>query len=208
MRAHEAGYTLIELTVALLLLSFVALLVSGGVQFGTRVWERSEDSIATADAVDNAQTILRSILSSATPNVSDGFASFDGGADRATFDGPAPAAFGSGGLVRFILSLEHDTGGGTTLALSMHSLLDKTRTRDANIAVVPGQLTLSYLDASGRVPQWLAVWRNRDRLPDAVRIEAVADTAAASWPSLVVHLPIAQDATCVFDPVSVSCRRS
>ncbi len=207
MSMRDAGYTLIELVVVLLLLSFVSLLVAGGVQFGTRVWERSAKAVDGSDSTTLAQRTLRTLLSSATPAINDGFASFDGDTQHAAFEVPAPAAFGSGGIVQATLSLDR-TADGSSIAITLASPLDKSMTRKAVLASPRAILQLAYLDASGRVPAWLAVWRNRSRLPDAVRIAALSPEAGAAWPTFLVRLPIAQDGSCVFDPVSLSCRRA
>lgn len=203
----DSGYTLIEVAVALLLLSLIGLTVAGGVRFGTQVWARSDQEITTTNNTAMAQMVLRAAFASATPNLSAGFTSFNGRRDRASFDGPAPPAFGAGGIVHFEVSLLPSSGG-TQISLTVSSLSGKATKKEAILADSELPLALSYLDASERIPAWLAVWRNRNRLPDAVRIDGLTPAANGDWPSLLVRLAIAQDATCEFDPVSMLCRRS
>jgi hypothetical protein len=154
-----------------------------------------------------AQTVLRSLLSQAKPHRSDGLASFHGEPGTLAFDGAPPAAFGPDGMVRIELSLVPGQGG-TRLLVKVTSLADKSRSRQAVVGEGLENLQFAYLDSSEKRPAWLAFWRDRDRLPDAVRLEWSGRTSATTWSSFVVRLPIAQDADCNFDPVSAECRKS
>jgi len=200
---HQAGYTLIELLVAMLLLGLIGLAIAGGVQFGSRVWERSETDIATTSAVALAQGIVRAAMASALPHQLAGFARFDGERDEIVFYGPAPQALGVGGLARFQLSIRHGEDGDE---LILHVAADGATPREAILADHLEPLHIDYMDGSERIPTWLAVWRDRDRLPDAVRIKS--DEPSSIWPLLIVRSAIAQDASCQFDPVSASCRKT
>jgi prepilin-type N-terminal cleavage/methylation domain-containing protein len=64
---HDAGYSLMELLVVLLLLSFITLAVSGGFRFGTRIWETTDRAVVDQRHVVSLQTVLRSLLASAVP---------------------------------------------------------------------------------------------------------------------------------------------
>ena len=203
---EEAGYTLIELLVVLLLAGFIGVAVAGGLQFGTRLWESSESEITETQKRDTAQTILRAVLASAAPRLRNGFVSFHGERRMLSFDGPPPRSLMGAGLARMDLSLDRGVGG-MRLVLRATSLIDSRISRVATLADHLGGLEFSYCDASEKVPSWLSFWRDRDRLPDAVRIEESRRSGASTWPSFVVHLPIAQDATCQFDPASGECRR-
>jgi prepilin-type N-terminal cleavage/methylation domain-containing protein len=201
-RATEDGYTLIELIVALLLASLVGTAVTGGLQFGTRIWERSDSRIEESRDIATAQTVLRSLLASAIPRRKGGFVTFRGERGSLSFDASTLPALGSHGLVRMDIVLDHDVAE-SSLKLVATSLIDSRAHRSAVLMERLSDARFSYLDASGKLPVWLAAWRDRDRLPDAVRLDS-----GGSWPVLVMRLPIAQDADCAFDPVSTSCRRS
>ena len=203
----DAGYTLIELMVALMLLSFVGLAAAGGLQFGTRVWEHSDKTLTAMQTVEQTQTILRALLASATPHRADGLSSFEGFSGDLAFDAPSPRAFPVGGLAHFELMLL-PTAVGTRVALRVTSLADTSNVRDASLGEYEGDLHISYLDMSGRTPAWLAVWRDRERLPDAIRIEDDRGSSDMAWPAFIARLPVAQDADCVFDPVATDCRKS
>lgn len=198
----ESGYTLIELLVVLLLTGFIATAIGAGLHFGTRAWERSQAVIAGRGADETARTILRRLLASAVPHRMAGFTSFSGEPSRVAFDTEPPGAFGASGLVRVELSLRPEPEG-TRLMLKAVSLIDPRKSRETVLDAHLGRASFAFLDASGKVPVWLSFWRDRKGLPDAVRLES-----AAPWPAFVAALPVAQDADCVFDPVSMDCRGS
>jgi len=202
----DDGYTIIELLVVLLLLGFIATAMSAGMQFGTRVWERSEARISASQTDDTAQTALRNLLSSATPRMEDGLARFHGEPDFVAFDAAPPPAFGASGMARVEISLVPGEEG-SSLTLKVTSLIDGKKSRRVELARRLGNVRFAYLDANEEVPAWLDYWRDRPHLPAAVRLQAEKVDGDAAWPVFIARLPIAQDAACDFDPVSTDCRR-
>jgi hypothetical protein len=204
----EGGYTIIELLVVLLLLGFIATAMSAGMQFGTRVWERSESRISASQTNDTAQTALRDLLSSATPRMEDGLARFHGEPNYIAFDAAPPPAFGASGMARVEVSLMPGESG-SRLTVKVTSLIDGKKSRQVQLADRLGNVRFTYLDASEEIPAWLDYWRDRPHLPAAVRLQAAAadNGDGIAWPVFVARLPIAQDARCDFDPVSTDCRR-
>lgn len=203
-RRADHGYTIVELIVVLLLLSLIATAMSAGLQFGTRVWERSEARISTSQTDDTAQTALRNLLSSALPRMEDGLARFHGEPNYAAFDAVPPPAFGASGLARVEVSLIPGDGG-DSLTVKVTSLIDGKKSRSVRLADHLDNVRFAYLDATEQVPAWLDYWRDRPHLPGAVRLQA--RDGGAAWPAFVARLPIAQDARCDFDPVSTDCRK-
>jgi prepilin-type N-terminal cleavage/methylation domain-containing protein len=204
-RKAEHGYTLVELLVVLMLLGFIGVAIGEGLGFSTRVWERSESRIAVADGDAAAQGVLRLLLASALPRVEDETVRFEGSPSHVAFDAEPPVSFGQSGLVRVELSLSRGSNG-TALDVKIASLIDVRRSRQVRLADRLENVRFAYLDASEQVPLWLGFWRDRPRLPAAVRLAADVAGPGASWPLFVARLPIAQDTRCRFDPVSTSCR--
>jgi general secretion pathway protein J len=196
----QHGYTLLELLVAMLLLSIIGVITAGGLQFGTAAWSRTERTIADVHEIDAAQGILRAALGEAVPVRQGAFVAFDGEAARTSFLSPAPQAMLAGGLAQIEIAAQADDGG----RLILRATARGGEMREAVLARGLGALQFAYLDASERVPVWLAVWRDRDRLPDAVRI--ARQNTDGAWTTLIVHLRIAQSASCDYDPENTSCR--
>jgi general secretion pathway protein J len=200
----QAGYSLIELVVAILLLGMVTLAAQSGLHFGARVWERSQQNATLAHELDTSQVILRSVLSQSLPRFKGEYVTFSGEPSRISFDCIPPQAFGPSGTAHAVLSLERDSNS-RVLAITLKRILDDGGEKHAVLLDGRNDLHFAYLDASGKSQTWLSYWRDRKRLPDAIRI---AGDDPASWPTLIVRPLIAQDANCTLDPVSMTCRRT
>lgn len=60
--SDQAGYTLLEVVIALTLLAILSVILSGSLSFGTRVWERSSRSVrASGDWVSTYQFLDRTL---------------------------------------------------------------------------------------------------------------------------------------------------
>jgi prepilin-type N-terminal cleavage/methylation domain-containing protein len=200
----DAGYTLVELLVVLLLCSFIALAVGGGLHFGTRVWEASETGVQSAARVDSAQTLLRELIAAATPVTRDGEVVFDGDPSHVAFEAPAPRALKSAGLVKVDIAADsRDSAAVLRIALG-----SKADDHEISIPTGAAALRFAYLDAQGTVPIWLDRWHDRNRLPDAVRIEGDDAASKVAWPEFIVKLAISERPNCQFDPIALDCRGS
>jgi prepilin-type N-terminal cleavage/methylation domain-containing protein len=194
---RQDGYTLLELLVVMLLLGMIGIIIGGGLQFGTTVWQRTGYLQSNSDRIAAAQGILRSALGAAVPVREGGFVRFEGRSDRISFVMPPTGAIAGTGLMR--ITLDSYEGRLVLKAASPDGTI-----REAVLAEGLSRLHFAYLDASDRMPAWLDRWTARGRLPDAIRI--VQDGASGEWPAFVVHPKISQDANCVFDSVSATCR--
>jgi prepilin-type N-terminal cleavage/methylation domain-containing protein len=66
----DAGFTLLELLVAMTLLGLLMTVVFGGLRFGARAWERAETDSSGTDEIRLAQSILRHELELPIPSLS------------------------------------------------------------------------------------------------------------------------------------------
>lgn len=195
---RDAGYSLVELLIVMLLLSFITLAVSGGFRFGTRIWEATDRSVAETHRYTSTQTVLRDLIANAVPKLKGGYVLFEGGPRQATFLAVAPQSIESGGLVTVTIALERDR-------VTMTVKPERGEAREAVFAT-DSALRLSYLDASDAKPVWLDRWHDRKRFPAVVRIAADDPSSTDRWPLFIARLPIDQPPACVFDPVSLDCR--
>lgn len=201
----DGGFTLVELMVVILLLGFIALGIGGGIHFGSRVWEASEQRIARGTETEHAQAILRALFAAALPRKQGDLVTFDGVRTRIAFDAEAMPAMGIAGVARIEI-VTATVEGRTQLRLRAAPLSDLTKVRETILAHDAGQLEFAFLDSSEAVPAWLASWRDRQRLPDAVRLTASGTGTRTAWNNFVARLPIAQTPGCVFDPETHDCK--
>jgi prepilin-type N-terminal cleavage/methylation domain-containing protein len=121
---RSQGFTLLELLVALLLLSLIFLLLTSGLQFGTRAWNvGQEEPNSTSEAV-TVQQLLRRVLSEvrlfmieATPTVRR-HVYFIGNQNSVRFIAPVPEHLGVGGLYEVSIYLTDDGGSRNRLEMS------------------------------------------------------------------------------------------
>ncbi|WJY20390.1 prepilin-type N-terminal cleavage/methylation domain-containing protein [Fontisubflavum oceani] len=191
-KTRRAGFTLLELLVALALLAFIGATLANSLTVGIRVLNRSAALEETIDPIA-LRIRLRSWLSQAA---SPAFASsvpihFNGDISAFEFvtrtSTPfAPEAFG------MIVQVVHEES-----ALRLRaSLIDSD---GATFDEINGLLALSenaaiirYYD--GRTSEWVSEWVENDSLPVLVRIE-LPETADPQWPEFTVRLTFAHPIT-------------
>jgi hypothetical protein len=187
----------------MLLLGLIALACESGLHFGAQVWSRAEANAGADDELTTSQTVLRNLLARALPRMKGDYVTFEGEPGEIRFDLVPPQAFEQGGTAHAVLRITN-TPSGAVFVLDMRSITDPQTEKHTTLAAHAGLMRISYLDASGKGGTWLSYWRDKSRLPAAVRIEA-ADTKA--WPALIVRPLIVESATCFLDPVSMTCRK-
>ena len=211
-RAGERGFTLLELLVAITLLSLVGLIMLGGLRFGRRVWERSAAVAENAESVDAVQRFLGRELAALYPawqadGPGQGHVAFEGGAHGMRFVGPPPAPAGPAANQRFTLDLSADHALSVAWQPDSNNA-DLPLARAILLAGVAG-LDLAYFgpDASGRNPGWWDSWADRPALPQLIRVRVqFGPHDRRTWPELVVHPEIMVDVACVYDPIYRGCR--
>lgn len=174
-RPHgEAGFTLIEVLVSLVLLATMLALLPGTLGLGRRVWERTP-ALAAHDAAAATRLLLAQRLSSALmvfesgPDGRFGVA-FRGDADGLMFVSEEPAGPFGGGRYRSELGR---TPTGDVVLVS--SPLVRTGGGDAIASPVvlarnTAGMKLRYY-SDGRTPGWVEDWTSATTLPALIEIE-------------------------------------
>ncbi|HXY99648.1 MAG TPA: prepilin-type N-terminal cleavage/methylation domain-containing protein [Stellaceae bacterium] len=209
-----AGFTLLELLVAMTLLGLLTVLLFGGLKFGARAWARGEAHSAGAEEVRFVQQLLRRELEESYPfflatDPLDPHVTFEGETQSLTFLAPAPQSLGVAGRARITLRAVAGEGGEKLVILARPELAFGD---DASAEVlIDGleALSFSYYGAEGASdpPQWHDRWSDRRDFPKLIRVAARFPAGdARRWPDLVVAPRIDVDLGCGYDPLSKSCR--
>lgn len=196
------GFTLVELLVALMLLSFIALGLGGAMRTISQTQERMDLRTEKTERQQVSIQFLREVLGQVSglrrPNTQ------GGGGGRATYFlgypqevqwlGNMPANFGSGGRNHMRLVLQ-----GNQLVLQYQKWGKNTPNPDwlsANSYVLDSEVTtfaLSYQSTSRMSGQpWLPTWDGSEKnaplrdLPTAMRLQV--QTEKGDWPLLVIAL--------------------
>ena len=214
--ATDAGFTLVEILVALTLLAVVSLILYSSLHFGVLAWDRGATHSRAAEEVSLAQLLLQREISNAYPLFIVGDAThkkidFGGRQTRLNFLAPAPALFGAAGMVRFTVSQEPD-GATERLVVSVRQELANDNEPPLAESLISNlrSVEFSYYGSDGETaaPQWVNEWVDRMQLPQLIRIRVrFPERDVRVWPDLIVKPTIDIDEECIYDALTKSCRR-
>jgi general secretion pathway protein J len=209
----EAGFTVVELLVALTLLSFLSVALFGTLRFGFTAWTRGGAHAEATEQTAMVQDLLRRLIADAYPF----FLSTDPRNLRIAFDGtsqslallaPTPIAIGGGGRSNFVLSAQRH-GDRVDLVIAAKPELAEGTSIKKTLLADSQAVAFSYFGRRRSDPgaQWHDAWTGETEMPALVRVQIrfAADDARV-WPELVVAPRIAADVACVYDTLTKHCR--
>lgn len=194
-RQRDAGFTLVELLVALAILALVVTLISHATAIGAAGTETVERKSEALGELRLGQSMVRRHLAEARPvRWPDGrrtVAAFEGDPDSVSFVSVMPAWPDMAGLylVRFhiadgelVMTRRATAGESPEFAFDRHS-------ERRVLATGVSSLRFAYFgtDDPRQPAGWSERWHRRGRLPSLVRLNLTyADPAKARWPTLTV----------------------
>jgi general secretion pathway protein J len=191
------GFTLVEVLVAISLLSVVMLGLGAALRTMGDAEQRIDQRISRADEMRMAAGFMRSALARVSwrqvvppPPARPGVL-FGGTPQSVTWVGVMPARFGAGGRYFFRIAPE-DTAQGRALVVRFTPWKDQAAFPDWSQAegrvLVKGvqSLRMVFFDGEAVQPAWVNEWTATDRTPDRVLIEL--ETAQGAWPPLFLPL--------------------
>lgn len=206
--ASQSGFTLLELLVAMILLSLVMLMLTSALHFGMRLWDKTEND--DSFEIIATQDFLRRVLSEARPVTPDLKVKarlqnvlFTGGNRSIRFVAPMPGYLGLGGLYELAIYQQGKDNAGNQIDLSWRPFRRTGNSFASSIGWqrmrLLGEVTdvrFAYLGSDG---QWHNSWQKARHLPKLIRMSVTLDTPDRPWPSLFVA-PHVEAMSLVIDP--------
>lgn len=198
---REAGFTLLEIMVALLVLTLIVTSAFGALRLGQRSWETG---LRRADATEELRMVsdflrrqFNQILTLGWSIDGEKRIAFRGDSGRVQFIAPAPHRRGGGGLLEYSLAAEPH-GSGRRLVLS-YRLFDPgasglSQGQDGQrLTLAEGlrSVSLRYYGSpdNERPPAWHQHWNDdATGFPRLVHVQVTGDSATESWPDLYLAL--------------------
>jgi general secretion pathway protein J len=205
-RRAAQGFTLLELTIALVLVALIGAVLYGSLSLAGDSWNRGEAKVQRVSEMRSAEDFLRRTLTSQHPlrfqKVVEKPLYFLGTRDALSYAAALPGRAG-GGMYYFRLTAAGD--GRLMLArmipdynaqaLPDFGNAESNVLADGIAAVKFGYFGRDPGSADTVPPTWRDRWDDPQRLPDLIRID-VTPTNGAAWPTLVVEPRIAPEVGC------------
>jgi len=194
----SAGFTLVELLVAMALLSLLMLGMASALRSMAQTEERVDSRLEQADEFRVATGFLDTVLGrvsvrKTTALLKEGESPylFSGRPDEMAWLGIMPARHGAGGRTFFRLKLEPVEGEGALVISFLpwdgsSAFPDWSKAQSRVLVHGATSLALSYEDARRPVPEWGPLWSSPDGLPERVRIDL--GTQSGAWPMWIVPM--------------------
>ena len=215
------GFTLVELTVALVLMAGMAAVLFGSLSLAARSWDAGEAKVAQVDDMRQTQSYLREQISSLYPQrlrkVAEMPLLFAGERDELRYAAALPSRVAQGGVYYFRLALSR--AGDKSQLVQERVIPDLLASGEPELAEAErsvlaegiAELKIGYFGRdpnAGDVdaPSWRDRWDDRQRLPTLLRID-VKPLKGEPWPTLVVEPRRAPEAGCAaWDPLRGRCQ--
>jgi len=205
MRHPARGFTLVELLLAITLMSILLGLTYSGLRAATRSSERGEQILAAAGELRATHQFIRRQLNQMLPLA---FAEtddeqavrvvFEGDARHIQYVAPMPGYLGSGGPQVQLMEVVNGDDGEVFIQFS-HALLqgfteDRLRDRDP-VILLEGVSSAAFeflgRDQEGELTGWSANWEQLDQLPVAVRLDVeFTEGLNLHWPDLAAGVRV------------------
>ena len=220
MRARQAGFTLIEVVLAMVLLGAMMLLLYSGLAFGLRSWDAADlNGRRTADR-QIAENFLRREIGETFPlRFKDPLTlklAFEGKKDELRFASARPAGISAGGLSLVGIAVEAAEDRTRNRNLVMRRAMPDDAAKDfgpldkgdrtilfENIDSIAFQYFGSENDFTD--PLWVDAWQFAGRVPQLIRVR-IRTSDGTMLPDMVVRLMLSEEAGCLESAFQRVCR--
>ena len=200
MRPKAQGFTLIEVLIAMTLLSMMVVLLFGSLKICADSWEKGENKISDVNEVAVVYNFFHRHLSPAKP-LWDDFSteektfSFQGKAHAVQFVSALPASAGRSGLQLFTLALQsEDKNQFIKVTLTPFFPLadgEAWHKEEESLVRHVSDFTLAYFGSDDGVSaeSWRDEWLAKDALPRLVKINIKLDNEIVC-PEMIIELKV------------------
>jgi general secretion pathway protein J len=210
MHRHQHGFTLIELTVALVLLALIGSVLYGSLSLAGDSWNRGEAKAQRVNEMRSAQDFLRRTLTAQHPlrfqKVIEKPLYFLGTRESLSYAAPLPGRAG-GGMYYFRLTASGEGDNGRLMLARVipdyaaQAVPDFGSAESTVLATGISSVRFGYFgrdpgSADSVAPTWRDRWDDPQRLPDLIRVDVTLG-GGVGWPTLVVEPRIAPEAGCL-----------
>lgn len=209
---YDAGFTLIELLITLALLSLLTLTLFASIRYGTRIWEASQTSAATAENVRAAQERIAYMIAAAYPKFTvaedtPAHVEFEGAPATLRMLAPDPNVRGA-----FAYLTVHAEPAGITNALVLDregELAPANAPKNASEVLLREIHSVQFFyfgaqERGGKL-KWSDRWQEKTRPPLLVRVRVALADHRVAWPELTVSPQIEGDVSCTLDALTRYC---
>jgi general secretion pathway protein J len=215
----QAGFTLIEIIVAMTLLATMMLLLYSGLSFALRSWDAGDaNGRRTADRRIGENFLRRELTELFPMRWKDGTAlrfAFEGDARHLRFVSSRPAGVSTGGLALVGVEVEEGERRNQRDLVMRRAMPDddakdfRPLDRAERAILVAGidSVAFSYFGSLNDFtePVWTDTWPHPGRIPQMVRVR-VTESGGATLPELVVKLMLGEEAGCLENSFQRMCR--
>jgi general secretion pathway protein J len=201
MRHKVQGFTLIEVLIAMTLLSIMVVLLFSSLKTCADSWEKGENKITGVNEAAVVYNFFHQHLSAARP-LWDDFSSpekslsFQGKAQSLQFVSSFPASAGRSGLQLFSLDLQEEDNG-QIIKITLTPFFpaakgEEWRAEDVTLIRHVSDFTLAYFGSDvgdGGVGGWRDEWLGKEALPRLVKISIKLENEAY-MPEMIIDLKV------------------
>ncbi len=195
------GFTLIEVLIAMTLLSIMMVLLFTSLKICADSWERGENKITDVNEMAVVYNFFQRDLSIAKPLwkdlpvEEDKSFSFQGSSQSLQFVSAFPASAGRSGLQMFSLNLLEENNeqviNVTIVPFIRLTEGEKLQKEEVTLLKHVTDFTLSYFSSASEISEsvWTDEWLNKEALPRLVKINIKLDNGIY-WPAMIIDLKV------------------
>ena len=199
---HQCGFTLLEIMVAMVVLTMIVATSFGALRLGERSWEAGLKHTAKTETLRSVSGALQRLFNQTLPiswrNNAKTTIAFDANHEQLRFIAPAPLHHGATGLFEYTLAVESDA---VNKRLMLYYRLHNPDSPGFEASDADRQeiMLIDKLDAvnlryygspiAKKDPQWNLLWTNKaETFPQLVHIQIVPLSQREAWPDLFLTL--------------------